>query len=570
VVWETLNLSQLRGYRTGGSIHIIINNQIGFTTTPEEARSSPNATDVAKAVQAPIFHINGEDPDAAMQAAGIAYAYRQQFKKDVVLDVVCYRRHGHNEGDEPTYTQPLMYRKIKERPSVVSIYADRLVREGVTTENKIEEYRADVRRCLDGAYEDREDPEYRFDPEVPLAVTEEELLEYQPKGGSGTGMAALREVARALAVLPEGFALHPKLKKFFSRRAEKIEEESGVDWAFSEALAFGTLLYEGTPVRLSGQDSIRGTFSQRHLSVSDMETGETFQPLRNIHPEQANFEAIDSTLSEAAVLGFEFGYSAADPLALVLWEAQFGDFSNGAQVIIDNFLVSSEAKWRQPCDLVMLLPHGYEGQGPEHSSARLERFLSLCAEDNMRVAYPSTPAQYFHLLRQQMRDADRMPLVVLTPKSLLRHPGAVSKAGELAVGRFELVQDDPGALDGEVVSRVLMCSGKVYYDLLKGRDEHDGAAVAIVRLEQLFPYPEWHVSEVLRKYDRSMEICWVQEEPRNMGAWPYLSRRIAGSLPFHRDIQYIGRPDSASPAEGSRRAHRGSQSKIIRAAFDGV
>ena len=567
VVWETINLSQLHGYRTGGTIHAVINNQIGFTTTPEEARSSQYATDLAKAVQAPIFHVNGEDPDSAVKVARLACAYRQRFKKDAVIDIVCYRRHGHSEGDEPSYTQPLLYKRISERPSAVAIYSERLTRDGVVTEEEVAGLRSGIIECLDIALVESRKGEHHFEPDVPLAVSEEELQELQPAQTTGVGLELLRNTARGLCTLPEGFRLHPKLEPFLSRRGEILRGEAPIDWAFAEALAFGTLVYEGTPVRLSGQDSARGTFSQRHLVLCDLETGRAYVPLQHVHPEQARFEVFDSSLSEAAVLGFEFGYSVADPLALVIWEAQFGDFANGAQIIIDNFIASSEVKWRQPCDLVMLLPHGMEGQGPEHSSARLERFLTLCAEDNMRVCIPSTAAQYFHLLRRQVRDAVRKPLFVLTPKGNLRHPDTMSKPQELADGDFRPVLDDPGIADRNAVRRVLLCSGKICIELLQEQRKRGSADVAIARIEQLCPYPEWNVSHIMESFPRAAEVCWVQEEPQNMGAWNYLRDRIPQSLTFGRGVRYIGRPASPSPAAGSRKAFLASQAELIGEAF---
>ncbi len=567
VVWETINLSQLHGYRTGGTVHIIINNQIGFTTTPEEARSSPYATDLARSVQAPIFHVNGDDPDACVRIARLAYAFRQRFKKDVVIDIFCYRRHGHNEGDEPSYTQPLLYRKIDEHPSVVTLYSDRLVRDRVMAQDEVEALHAEWHRSLDAAYQASLEGDQRFKPDIPLAVSEEELSEFQPTGGTSVGLDVLRDVAQGLTTIPESFRLHPKLKAFMERRRELVKGDAEIDWAFAEALAFGTLVYEGTPVRLSGQDSARGTFSQRHLVLSDLTTGEQYVPLQHVHPDQAPFEVFDSSLSEAAVLGFEFGYSVADPLSLVIWEAQFGDFANGAQVIIDNFIASSESKWHQPCDLVLLLPHGQEGQGSEHSSARLERFLTLCAQDNMRVCYPTTAGQYFHLLRRQMRDAKRIPLIVLTPKSTLRHPRTMSRPQELSQGEFQPVLDDPYVPEKGNISRVLFCSGKVYYDLLAERERRKNSRIAIVRLEQFYPYPEWHVSNVLGSYTRADEICWVQEEPQNMGAWNFLRHRIPETLPVGRHLQYIGRPESPSPAPGILKAHRREQIALVKAAF---
>jgi 2-oxoglutarate decarboxylase len=568
VVYETLNLSQLYGYRTGGTIHLVINNQIGFTTPSEEARSSQYATDVARSVQVPVFHVNGDDPDAAARVALLSVKYRQQFKKDVVIDIYCYRRHGHNETDEPSYTQPLLYKKIREKPSVCTLYSRKLIREGVTSSESVEQFHIQTRRELETAFEESIKAVHRFSPDIPLAVSEAELRELQPTGGTAVGMDLIRKVSRGLSIMPEDFHVHPKLVPFLERRRELVTGEPGIDWSFAEALAFGTLVCEGTPVRLSGQDSARGTFSQRHAVLSDFETGREYIPLQNISTKQASFEVYDSLLSEAAVLGFEFGYSAADPLSLVLWEAQFGDFANGAQVIIDNFISSSESKWRQSCDLVLLLPHGFEGQGPEHSSARLERFLALCAEDNMKVCCPSTPSQYFHLLRGQMRDEKQVPLVLMTPKSLLRHPKALSRPEEIADGQFEIVLDDEGIHNKEKVERILLCTGKVYFDLLAERENRNRSQAAIIRIEQLYPYPEWNLSKILSGYKQAGEICWVQEEPRNMGAWNFISRHIVHSISLGRSLRYIGRPESASPAAGSHKVHLEEQAKIMFEAFE--
>ncbi len=568
IVWETINLSQLHGYQTGGTIHLVINNQIGFTTPPEEARSSPYPTDLARSVQAPVFHVNGDDPDAAVRAAHLAAAYRRQFKKDVVIDIFCYRRHGHNEADEPSFTQPLLYRKIRDKVSVRTLYAEKLKSEGVVEPKVLESMHREAQKRLESAYQKSQKGDQRFEPDVPLAVSQEELQEFQPVDETSINMELLRKLSEALSRIPEDFNLHPKLSNFITRRRELSEQETAIDWSFAEALAFASLVYEGTPVRLSGQDSSRGTFSQRHAVLSDLETGAEYIPLQNISVDQARFDVFDSSLSEAAVLGFEFGYSVADPLALVLWEAQFGDFANGAQVMIDNFIASSEAKWQQPCDIVLLLPHGSEGQGPEHSSARLERFLTLCAEDNMRVCSPTTAAQYFHLLRRQMRDAKRTPLVIMTPKSILRHPGVASRALDLANGRFELILDDPEIVNKERVRRVLLCSGKVYYDLQAERQKRKNSSSSIVRVEQLYPFPEWNLSNNMDSYPSAKEICWVQEEPQNMGAWNYINGHLAHTLPFGRSLRYIGRPKSASPASGSFKTHLKEQIRIASKAFE--
>ncbi len=568
VAYESLNLSQLYGYGTGGTIHLIINNQIGFTTPSEEARSSVYATDVARSVQAPIFHVNGDDPDASVRVALLAVQYRQQFKKDVVIDIYCYRRHGHSETDEPSLTQPLLYKIIQEKPSVMTLYARRLFHEGIISHEALAQLQEEVRKSLEHAYADHEKEGQDFSSDFPLAVSPEDLDEFQPTGGTAVGMELLRTVSKGLSSLPNTFRIHPKLVPFIEERWKLVEEDPEIDWSFAEALAFGTLVYEGTPIRLSGQDSARGTFSQRHAVLTDYDTGEEYVPLSNISRDQAPFRAYDSLLSEAAVLGFEFGYSSADPLSLVLWEAQFGDFANGAQVIIDNFISSSESKWGQPCDLVLLLPHGFDGQGPEHSSSRLERFLGLCAEDNMQVCFPTTPSQYFHLLRRQMRDAKRVPLVVLTPKSILRHPAAKSRPQELAKGKFEMVLDDPHIEDINRVKRLLLCCGKIYYELSAERENNRREDIAIVRIEQLYPFPEWTVSNILSRYKHAGDIIWVQEEPLNMGAWHFISRHIAPSLPFGTSLRYVGRPESSSPAAGSRRRHRKEQETLLAEALE--
>ena len=562
VVYETLNLSQLRGYRTGGTVHIIINNQIGFTTPPEDARSSPYATDVAKSVQAPILHVNGDDPESAVRVSRLAFDYRQRFKKDVVIDLFCYRRHGHNEADEPSYTQPFLYRKIRQQPSVLSLYSEQLKKEGSLRHAELEAISGAYQRELDLAFQETQTGEHHFVPDVPLAVSEEELMEFQPTGGTQVDLELLQSVADSLTTLPAGFQIHPKLAPFLAKRRASITKKGPVDWSFAEALAFGTLLCEGTPVRLSGQDSVRGTFSQRHLLLTDVENETVYIPMSHLQADQASFEAVDSSLSEAAVLGFEFGYSVADPLALVVWEAQFGDFANVAQATIDNFIATSETKWQQPCDLVLLLPHGFEGQGPEHSSARLERFLILCAENNMRVCCPTTAKQHFHVLRQQMRDAKRIPLVLLSPKSLLRHPGVASTLAELAEGSFEPVLDDPAVSEKAAIRRVVLCSGKVYYDLHTGRMKAGSDQVALVRLERLYPFPERQLRDTLASYRAAQEFYFVQEEPGNMGPWPFLRHRLPQELSF----RCLSRDESASPASGSAKTHREEQAALVRSA----
>ena len=565
VVAETLNLSQLDGYWTGGTVHVIINNQIGFTTNPDEARSTPYSTDVARAVQAPIFHVNGDDPEAAIRVVQIAFDYRQAFKKDVVIDMICYRRHGHNEGDDPSFTQPVMYRKIKEHPSVGTLYAERLVREGVIRAEEPADLRKATFQRLSDAYDASQKHAERFELQELSAVTTEEIGNFCPR--TAVNHQVLERVIRGITRFPENFHLHPKLRGFVERRAEEIAKGTPIDWAFGEAMAFGTLVLEGTAVRLSGQDSGRGTFSQRHLAFYDSETGKQYVPLQHISPDQARFDVFDSSLSEYAVLGFEFGYSVADPLTLVIWEAQFGDFANGAQVMIDQFISAAESKWGQPSGLVMLLPHGFEGQGPEHSSARIERYLTLCAENNMQVCNATTPAQYFHLLRRQMyggpdRRGTRKPLVIFTPKSLLRHPRAVSTLHDFTAGGFsEILADET---DPATISRVVFCSGKIYYDLAAARQERHIEHVAVVRVEQLYPFLTDQARDILARYSPTVEVVWAQEEPRNMGAWRFMAEQIQPLLESsQRDLRYVGRVESSSPATGSGKRHQQEQAEIV-------
>ena len=473
VVAETLNLSQLEGYTTGGTIHLVINNQIGFTTNPNEARSTPYSTDVARMVQAPIFHVNGDDPDACLRVAQMAYDYRQTFKRDVVIDMFCYRRHGHNEGDDPSYTQPILYRKIRNHPPVATLYSEALVRDSLIDAAQVEQIHKGIHQRLNDIYDASKQNREHYEVQELSAVDPEEMI--APRPNTAVDRAALERVVHGITTFPDEFHVHPKLEGFLKKRQE-ILRGAPIDWATAETLAFGTLVLERTPVRLSGQDSGRGTFSQRHLELYDSETGDRYIPLQHLSPHQARFDVFDSSLSEYAVMGFEFGYSVADPLTLVLWEAQFGDFANGAQILIDQFIASAESKWGQPSGLVLLLPHGYEGQGPEHSSARIERFLTLCAEDNMQVVNASTPAQYFHLLRRQMhggldRRGMRKPLIVFTPKRMLRHPKAVSSVNDLMSGSFREVIDDTTGIELSHVSRVLICSGQVYYDVLAAREQ---------------------------------------------------------------------------------------------------
>ncbi|AFH48953.1 2-oxoglutarate dehydrogenase E1 component [Ignavibacterium album JCM 16511] len=566
VVAETLNLSQLSGYRTGGTVHIIVNNQIGFTTTPEDARSSTYATDVAKMIQAPIFHVNGDDPEAALWVTKIAFEYKHVFKKDVVIDLFGYRRHGHNEGDEPGFTQPILYDKIKSHPSVRKIYLDKLLKEGVITSEEAEKIQSSFEKELSKALDSVKKKSTTFSSEVPLAVPAKSIKSVRSQP-TYISEEILNKVVNGLTSLPENFNGHPKLQKFLEVRRKLLDNSAKADWALAESIAFGSLLLEGTPVRLSGQDSVRGTFSQRHLAFTDIKTGSEFFPLNHLDPNQANLEALDSSLSEAAVLGFEYGYSTADPLALVIWEAQFGDFANSAQVIIDNFIVASFEKWNVPNSLVMLLPHGYEGQGPEHSSARIERFLILCAEENMHVCNVTTPAQYFHLLRRQIKHNLQKPLIIFTPKSLLRHPEAKSSKEEFLTGEFKEILDDLALNDKSKIDRVILTSGKVYYDLKKYLEVNKVKDTAIIRLEQYYPFKSDMLKEILRSYNNSRKLVWVQEEPRNMGAWNFLWHRLEEIKNDGQKLYCVSRPEGASPAVGSARITLQQQEQLIKEAF---
>ena len=566
VVAETLNLAELDGYSTGGTIHLIINNQIGFTTLPGESRSTQYCTDISRGYQAPIFHINADDPEAGIRVAQIAYDYRQQFKGDVVIDLICYRRHGHNEADDPSYTQPILYRKIKEHPSVATIYAERLTREGLITPEEVKALRQGVIDRLSAAHASVQKQSAPYELEELVVPPASELAKPVPPVTIDRGM--IDQIVAGITRFPDDFHLHPKLRGFVERRREAIEKNLPIDWAFGEALAFGSLALQGTRVRLSGEDSGRGTFTQRHLAFYDSENSSRYIPMQHLSADQARFDVYDSSLSEFAVLGFEFGYTVGDPLALVLWEAQFGDFSNGGQIIIDQFLASSESKWGQPSGLVMLLPHGYEGQGPEHSSARIERYLSLCAEDNMQVVNCTTPAQYFHVLRRQMyggkdRRGVRKPLIIFTPKSLLRHPKAVSRIEDFTTGNFVRMIDDPAA-DPAQVTRVVFCSGKIYYDLLAARAEAKVINAALVRMEQIYPFDADRFAEIVARYPKHAQIIWAQEEPANMGAWRFVREQMAALLvPLGRAPHYAGRTPSASPATGSGKRHQQEQAEIL-------
>jgi len=577
VVHEGLEMSELRGFRTGGTIHLIVNNQIGFTTSPAYARSSPYPSDVARSVQAPIFHVNADDPEAVVHVARLAAEFRQRFKKDVVLDLWCYRRHGHNEGDEPSFTQPLMYRTIAQHPTTRQIYARCLVDEGVVTEEEAQALYDAFQERMSAAHEAAAG--YKMNKADWLEGAWSGLTrapaQYE-RGSTAASVELIRDVGLAMTEVPEGVHLHRKLERIIGQRRKSIESGADIDWATAEHLAFGTLLREGFPVRLSGQDSGRGTFSQRHAVLYDQTTEERYIPLAHLDPEQAPFEVVDSPLSEAGVLGFEYGYSLADPNSLVLWEAQFGDFANGAQVYFDQFVSSGEAKWLRMSGLVCLLPHGCEGQGPEHSSARLERFLQLYAEDNIQVLYPSTPASYFHALRRQLHRDFRKPLIVMTPKSLLRHRQCVSTVAEMGPGSsfHRVMYERPPSQADREIKRVILCSGKVYYDLFGRRRELGlDEVVALVRLEQLAPFPDRVLAEELARYPRQAQVIWCQEEPRNMGAWTFVAPRIEAVL---HDVGmeqtrpvYAGRQPAASPATGLYQQHVKEQATLIEAAITG-
>ena len=570
VVFETLALSELESYWTGGTIHIIVNNQIGFTTDPRDYRFTQYPSDGAKLIQAPVFHVNADDPEACVHAAKLAIAFRQQFREDVIIDLVCYRRHGHNEADDPTYTQPLMYKKIASHPRVTRIYSERLIAERALDGSALAKLEEEQKRRLEQAFEDSTEVTRLAGAEGYQGLWAGLAGAQVRDGVTAVPRETLDACARAMLDVPAGFEVHPKLRRMFEQRVRSVLEGSDVDWGTAEALAIGSFLREGVTVRLTGQDSERGTFGHRHAVLHDVETGDRYTPLAKLAPDGTRFIIANSLLSEAAVLGFEYGYSTVDPNRLVVWEAQFGDFCNGAQVIIDQFVASGEKKWSRASGLVMLLPHGYEGKGPEHSSARLERFLQLCAEDNLQVCNLSTPAQYFHALRRQICRSFRKPLIVMSPKSLLRHPSCVSGVDELCAGGFRPLLDDPafaaGERDPKATRRVLLCSGKVYYALAEAREDSGFDDVAIVRLEEIHPFPFDAVRSTLARYG-AREVVWVQEEPWNMGAWSFVSDRIARSLPEGRTLRYVGRPESASPATGSYRLHEEEQADFVRQAF---
>ena len=570
IVQETLNLSQLPGYSTGGTLHVIVNNQLGFTTPPEQGRSTFYASDVAKMLQIPIFHVNGEDPEAVAQVVALSMDFRREFQRDVVIDMYCYRRWGHNEGDEPRFTQPLMYHKVDERKSVRDGYLEHLLELGEITRDDAEQIAQQRSHELEQEFEEAKGERYTPDHQSLGGVWQGYYGGHEPSDDdpdTGVDVEQLESLLTKLAQVPEDFQLHRKLQRFFKQRQEMAKGQAPLDWSAAEAAAFASLVTEGHRVRLSGQDSARGTFSQRHSIVYDTKHGGSYTPLAHLAPDQAPIELINSPLSEAGVLGFEYGFSLDYPEALVAWEAQFGDFWNAAQVIVDQFIASAEDKWRRLSGLTMLLPHGFEGQGPEHASARLERFLLLTAEHNIQVTVPSTPAQYFHLLRRQVKRAWRKPLIVLTPKSLLRHPSVVSDLKEFTSGRFERVLPDARADGYTSTDRILLCSGKIYYELAAEREERGRDDVAIVRLEQLYPIPEKQLAEALQTYRDGTPVVWVQEEPANMGAWQHLRIKFGETLDERFPLSRISRPESASPASGSAASHKLEQQDLLTHAF---
>src|SRR5712672_269023 len=579
VVAECFVLSDLKGYRTGGSLHFIVNNQIGFTTYPRYSRSSPYPSDVAKMIEAPIFHANGDDPEAVVFAAKIATEFRQKFQKPVVIDMFCYRRHGHNEGDEPSFTQPLMYKKIAEHPTTLAIYARKLVAENVVTEGEVEKMKADWRARLDAEQEASQG--YKSNKADWLdgrwaGFKVAELSDDPRRGNTGFPIERLREIGQKITAVPPGFHVHRTIQRFLDARAKAIAQGEGIDWATGEALAFCSLLREGHPVRFSGQDSERGTFSQRHSVLIDQETEDRYTPFNHVHEGQARYEVINSMLSEEAVLGFEYGYSLAEPNALTLWDAQFGDFANGAQVIFDQFISSGERKWLRMSGLVCMLPHGYEGQGPEHSSARLERFLQMCAEDNMQVANCTTPANLFHILRRQLKREIRKPLILMTPKSLLRHKRAVSRLDEMGPDTtfHRLLLDYAQILPNEkiklvadaMIRRVVLCSGKVYYDLYEEREKRGIDDIYLLRVEQLYPFPTKALMAELSRFKQA-EIVWCQEEPRNMGAWHFVEHYLEWVLnqieAKNRRPRYATRPASAATAVGQMSKHQAQLKQLL-------
>jgi 2-oxoglutarate dehydrogenase E1 component len=572
VVMETLNLAQTRGYGTGGTVHIIVNNQIGFTTSdPRDTRSTTYCTDVAKMIEAPIFHVNADDPEAAIFVTQLAMDFRKEYKKDVVIDLVCFRRHGHNEQDEPFVTQPLMYRKIGSHPGTRKLYADRLQTEGVITAEDPDRLIKEYRQALDEGRHTSSPVLSNFQRKYAVDWTPFLNAKWTDAADTAVPLPELGKLAEKVTTIPEGFKLHPSVERVVQARREMGQGKRMLDWGMAETLAYASLLVSGYGIRISGQDCGRGTFAHRHSVFHDQNREKwdagSWIPLKHLADNQADFVVIDSVLSEEAVLGFEYGYACAEPNELVIWEAQFGDFANGAQVVIDQFITSGEAKWGRMCGLTLMLPHGYEGQGPEHSSARLERYLQLCAEHNIQVCVPTTPAQIFHLLRRQMVRPFRKPLVIMTPKSLLRKPDAASPLKELAKGGFHTVLPEVDELDAEAVTRIVACSGKVYYDLLASRRERRLENVAVIRLEQLYPFPHKQFAAEMKRYPKAKEVVWCQEEPQNQGAWYQTQHYIQENMRPDQKLQYAGRPSSASPAVGYVAKHNEQQKRLVEQAL---
>ncbi len=569
VVMEVLNMSQARGFATGGTMHLIINNQIGFTTSnPLDSRSTPYCTDVAKMVQAPIFHVNGDDPEAVLFATRVALDFRNEFHKDVVIDLVCFRRHGHNEADEPSVTQPEMYRRIKDHPGTRSLYVQRLIEQQVTDDEQARAMIDEYRDGLDQGHNIVRKTLGMVGNEYTIDWSQYNTRDWNQKVDTSIPAERMRSLVERLTRLPEGFEPHSRVRRILDDRRKMAAGAVPVDWGLAENLAYASLVEDGYRVRLTGQDSGRGTFFHRHAVLFNQNDGQPWIPLQHIHPRQADFAVIDSLLSEEAVLGFEYGYSTADPSALVVWEAQYGDFANGAQVVIDQFISSGEAKWQRLCGLVMFLPHGYEGQGPEHSSARLERYLQLCAEHNMQVCVPSTPAQMFHMLRRQMLRPYRRPLVVMTPKSMLRRRLSTSQPEDLTGGRFRSVIGEVDELATDQVERVIFCSGKVFFDLLEARREAEEKRIALIRIEQLYPFPEEEYAAILEQYPAVKDIVWCQEEPRNQGAWYQVRHRLIRPLKREQTLSYVGRSASASTAAGYHELHVRQQRQLLAEALD--
>ena len=577
VVAECFAMSGLPGHNTGGTIHIIVNNQIGFTTSPKFARSSPYPSDLAKMVEAPILHVNADDPEAVVHSARIAMEFRQKFNRDVVIDMICYRRFGHNEGDEPTFTQPLMYKKIRQHPTALNVYGNKLIKDETITQDEFNSMKMEFKNLLEEQFQTAK----QYKPK--LEWYEGIWSRFKPEKGkdkrgiTGASLDKIKEIGEKLTVIPQEFDAHPKIKKINENKKKMFLTGRGFDWATAEQLAFATLLDEGFPVRLSGQDSGRGTFSQRHSIFHSQTDGTHYTPLNNISEKQKKYEVVDSLLSELAVLGFEYGYALSEPTTLVIWEAQYGDFANGAQVVIDQFVTSGERKWQRANGLVMLLPHGYEGQGPEHSSARLERFLQLCAQENIQVMNCTTPANYFHALRRQIHRDFRKPLIIVTPKSLLRNKICVSSIEDFTKeNSFHRVLCDHAELEeyrliklkkDEKINKVILCSGKIYFDLVEAREKIRNDCVFLIRVEQLYPFPVKTLAKELKRFKKNAKFYWCQEEPQNMGAWNMATNYIKWTLDYinaeNKEIEYVGRSPSASPASGYLKKHLAQQREII-------